>query len=75
MVEPADMMGMADGITGKTEGNHLVNRPAQSVHSDIGKTIGQVGPELLSKPILGREDQVGIDPLLTESLNRVPGNR
>jgi hypothetical protein len=75
MVEPTDMMRMADGIAGKTEGNHLVDWPAQPVHSDIGKTIGQVSPELLSKPVLGREDQVGIDPLLTESLNRVPGNR
>jgi hypothetical protein len=75
MVEPTDMLGMADGIAGEAEGNHLIDRPAQPVHLDIGKTIGQISPELLSEPVLGSEDQVGIDSLLTESLNGVPGDR
>jgi hypothetical protein len=75
MVEPTDMMGMADGIAGEAEGNHLIDGPAQPVYLDIGKTIGQISPELLSEPVLGSEDQVGIDSLLTESLNGVPGDR
>jgi len=75
MVEPADMMGMADGIARKTEGNYLMNRPAQPVHPDIGKPIGEIGAKLLSKPVLGSENKVGIDPLLTEGLDRIPGNR
>ncbi len=69
------MLGMADGIAGEAEGNHLIDGPAQPVYLDIGKTIGQISPELLSEPVLGSEDQVGIDSLLTESLNGVPGNR
>ena len=65
---------MPDGITGKAEGDDLVDPPAQTVDFDVCKAIGDIGPELLSEPVLGSEDEVGVDSLLSERLDRIPGN-
>jgi hypothetical protein len=57
---------MLDGIAWKAESDDLMDRPAQSILFDIRESIGQIGPQLPAKTVLGSEYEFSLKPVLVK---------